>query len=348
MTCRMMACAAGVLVALAASATAQERTAPTPHERMAFLEGTWELEPGGKPESIAAEAGSRETCAWLAGARRHIVCRAFRESAAGRQESMHVLSYDAHAGKYVAWFAFAGGETLHYVGSVDGDRWVMEMQPTPLVPAGLRLRTIITPTANGMRFVEEGSKDGGPWEIGEDYRHKRVSVGDPPSATPAKPSSSDPTKGPSRPRDTHEPMAFFQGAWEFETATTPEVIAKRSGRRETCDWLTGGRRHMVCLQRSRSAEGVEQESIYIISYRQRDSTYVAWFAIPGGQNVVYHGTPTADGWVMELQPTPLVPEGMRVRTTVTRTEGGLRFVDEVSMNGEPWRVTEDYRHRRVK
>ena len=330
-----------------AAAVPQEHAAPSAqHDRMAFFEGTWELEPGGKPASIGREAGRRETCSWLAGARRHMVCRTFRESAAGRQESIYILSYSEHDTKYVAWFAFPGGQTLLYHGTLDGDRWIMELQPTRLMPSGLRVRTTITPSGNGMRFVEEASKDGGPWEVSENYSYKRVPGDQPASATPA--TSSAATKGPSTPSAPHERLAFFEGRWEFETATTPEVIARRSGRRETCEWLAGGRRHIVCLQASKSADGVAQESMYIVSYRESDSTYIAYFAIPGGQNVVYQGTPKEDGWVMELRPTPLVPDGLRIRTTVTRTEDGLRFVDERSTNGAPWQITEDYRNRRIK
>jgi hypothetical protein len=88
--------------------------------------------------------------------------------------------------------------------------------------------------------------------------------------------------------------------------------------------------------------------MYVFSYRGRDSTYVAYFAIPGGQNVTYHGTPVGDGWVMTLQPTPLVPKELQIRTTVTATATGLRFVDERSTDGAAWQVVEDYRHRRVK
>jgi hypothetical protein len=314
---------------------------------MAFFEGTWELEPGGFPASIAREAGRRETCSWLAGARRHILCRTSRESASGRRDSIYVLSYSEHDKKYVAWFAFPDGQNLLYHGTLDGDRWIMELQPTALVPSRLRLRTTVTPTERGMRFVEEGSKDAGAWEVGEDYRYKRITDGSP-APTPAARPASDQAKGPSSPSAPHERLAFFEGRWEFETAATPEVIAKRRGRRETCEWLAGGRRHMVCTQISRAADGTAQESIYILSYRERDSTYLAYFAIPGGENVVFHGTPSDDGWVMDLQPTPLVPAGMRLRTTITRTATGLRFVDESSMDGAPWQVTEDYQHRRMK
>jgi hypothetical protein len=341
----LASCAAAQGSGAAAPKQAEARSAP--HERMAFFEGTWELEPGGFPASIARDAGRHETCSWLAGARRHILCRTSRESAGGSRDSIYVLSYSEHDKKYVAWFAFQDGQNLLYHGTLDGDRWIMELQPTPVVPSRLRLRTTVTPTESGMRFVEEGSNDGGAWEVGEDYRYKRVTADRPAPTSAARPAA-EPAKGPSSPSAPHERLAFFEGRWEFETATTPEVSAKRMGRRETCEWLAGGRRHMVCTQTSKSADGISQESLYILSYRERDSTYLAYFAIPGGENVIFHGTPTEDGWVMELQPTPLVPKGLRMRTTITRTAGGLRFLDESSMDGAPWQLMEDYQHKRTK
>jgi hypothetical protein len=146
-----------------------------PHERLAYLEGTWELEPGGKPESIARQAGRREACGWLPGGRRHMVCRWMGDSPdeAG-VEMMAIHSYREEDATYISYFVFASGPTLMYHGKPDGDRWVMEMQPTPLLPNNMRFRTIATPTRDGIHFVEEGSKDGGPWQIGEDYRYKRV------------------------------------------------------------------------------------------------------------------------------------------------------------------------------
>ena len=316
-----------------------------PHDRMAFFEGVWELEPGGKPESVAKAAGQRETCAWLAGAHRHMICRTFHDSPAGRQQSMHILSYREHDATYVAYFAFSNGPTLIYHAKLDGDRWILEMQPTPL-PNAVRVRTTITPTEHGMRFVEEGSENGGPWAVSEDYHYKRVTSGEQAVATATTSTSAlVAAVPPSAPR---ERMSLFEGRWEFETASTSETIAKRTGRREVCDWLTGGRRHLVCLQSGKSANGSEEESISVLSYRGKDSTYIAYVALPDGHNVTYHGTPVGDGWVMTSRPTPLAPKDLRLRTTVTPTANGLRFVDERSTDGVAWEVVEDYRHRRVK
>jgi hypothetical protein len=153
---------------------------------------------------------------------------------------------------------------------------------------------------------------------------------------------------PSRP---HERMSFFEGTWSME----PGGYFKGGGRtpstahEETCAWLPGGRRHMICRSwRERAGDSTRREAIYILSYREADSTYVAHFAFSNGANLVYHGRPEGDRWIMNLQPTPLWPANERLRTIITAVPGGLRYVEEHSVDGGPWAITEDYRHRRVR
>ena len=180
-------CLSAVLFVLAhitaASAQSPPRQRPDPitpsepHERMRFFEGTWTTD--GKPDAAngsPAPAAYEETCAWLPGARRHMVCRSWAEMtpSAPRREALYVLSYRAADSTYIAHFAFSGGATLTYHGRPEGERWIMNLQPTPLWPANQRLRTIITAVPEGLRFVEESSVDGGRWEITEDYRRRRV------------------------------------------------------------------------------------------------------------------------------------------------------------------------------
>lgn len=148
-----------------------------PHERMTFFEGTWSMEPGAYFKSGATSPPQHEeACAWLPGGRRHMVCRSWRQRPddAIRREAIYILSYQDHNATYSAHFAFANGATLTYVGRVEGDRWVMDMQPSPLLRSNERFRTIITRVGSGLRFVEEHSVDGGPWSITEDYRYRRV------------------------------------------------------------------------------------------------------------------------------------------------------------------------------
>ena len=138
----------------------------TPHEKMTFFEGTWSVEPG----------AHEETCAWLSGGRRHMVCRSWRQRPGEtvRRERIQILSYQQHNATYLAHFAFPNGDTVTYIGRVDGDRWVMDMQPSPLLPSNERFREIITKVGDSLRFVEERSVNGGAWSITEDYQSRRI------------------------------------------------------------------------------------------------------------------------------------------------------------------------------
>jgi hypothetical protein len=151
--------------------------ASAPHEKMTFFEGAWTVDPGADVKSGATTPPQHEErCAWLPGGRRHMVCRSWsqRPGETIRRERIQILSYQTHDATYLAHFAFPNGDTVTYVGRVEGDRWVMDMQPSPLLPSNERFREIITKVGNGLRFVEERSVDGGPWSITEDYRYRRV------------------------------------------------------------------------------------------------------------------------------------------------------------------------------
>ena len=176
-----------LLVHLASPGGAVQTTTPTrpdpsvasaPHEKMAFFEGTWSAEPDPAIKGNASTAAqAEEVCAWLPGGRRHMVCRSWSQQPGEttRRERVQILSYQAHNDTYLAHFAFPNGDTVTYVGRADGDRWVMDMQPSPLLPSNHRFREIITKVGNSLRFVEERSVDGGPWSVTEDYyRHRRL------------------------------------------------------------------------------------------------------------------------------------------------------------------------------
>jgi hypothetical protein len=145
-------------------------------------------------------------------------------------------------------------------------------------------------------------------------------------------------------------MKLFEGTWvpvpgaQAKSGATPSPTAQ-----ETCAWLSGGRRHMVC-RTTYTVEGLSapRESMYILSYREADSTYIAHFAFPGGDNLLYHGRLEGDRWVMDLQPTPLLPANKRLREIITVVPEGLRYVEEQSVDGGPWTITEDYRRRRIR
>ena len=149
------------------------------------------------------------------------------------------------------------------------------------------------------------------------------------------------------PSAPHERLNVFEGTWEPEGAV-PAGTAQQAAARETCEWLTGGRRHLICRVKYQTPEGVTRERTHILSYRVEDSTYIAYFTFPSGDNLLYHGRVEGDRWIMDMQPSPLLPGNKRFREIITPTENGFRYVEEASTDGGPWRVTEDYRMRRVK
>lgn len=144
---------------------------------------------------------------------------------------------------------------------------------------------------------------------------------------------------PARARPAHERLAVFEGTWRALDPADP-------GFQEVCSWLHGGRRHMICRSRRQTPTGhVEQQVAY--SYRGRDSTYIVTAFLPTGQVWRYLGRPEADRWTFDLQGD--VPgNAQRLRMVVTVAADTIRFVEESSEDGGPWRVTEDYRHVRVR
>jgi hypothetical protein len=135
-----------------------------PVERLSVFEGTWGRE--GTPTDKF-----KETCAWLAGGRRHLVCDTETQRPDGASRMLRVHSY--RGGTYTVFVAIGDGPTMTYAGGSDGDRWIFNLQSDrPDNPQ--RLRQIITPTKDRIRFVEESSENGGPWKTTEDYSYVRV------------------------------------------------------------------------------------------------------------------------------------------------------------------------------
>ena len=163
--------------AAAAQGTSAPRRANTPatpspaHERLAAFEGTWTL------IGSASDLASRDTCAWLSGGRRHMVCRRTTESSAGAREEMMIYSYRRSDSTYTVTVLLSGGQVWSYAGRPEGDRWVFYLANSrPDAPQ--RLRQVIATSADTLHFVEEVSQNGGPWRLtdaSEDYKYVRAS-----------------------------------------------------------------------------------------------------------------------------------------------------------------------------
>ena len=169
------------------------------------------------------------------------------------------------------------------------------------------------------------------------------------TAAVAQDSAARPRRDPSEPSAAHERMAVFEGTWTLAPDSAAERATTTPAKHEeTCTWLVGGRRHMVCRSWTEAGNGVRREAIQVMSYRGRDSTYVSHLAFPGGATLTYHGRIEGARWIMNLEPNPSTPANLRIRTIITPEPDALHFVEEASEDGGAWQVTEDYRHLRVR
>ena len=136
---------------------------------------------------------------------------------------------------------------------------------------------------------------------------------------------------PATPRPGHERLAVLEGTWTKKDLPTGEMF------RDTCAWLPEGGRHMICRQRAESSRGVI-EQMAIFSYRGADSTYLLTVLLANGQVWRYEGRPDADRWVFDLVPSR--PDSPRLRQVLIPTGDSIRFLEEVSENGGPWRLSD--------
>jgi hypothetical protein len=163
---------AAALTALVPSSTVGQAPAPAvpsaPHERLAFFEGTWTL------ADAPPEQNFRETCAWLADGRRHMVCRSRWMTPTGPREGLSVFSYSPATGDYLYNGFRAGGAVVTHRGTPKGDGWQFTSEQGEGVDRTMT-RVTITPVEGGdMQFIEESARGGSAWELRAKLRYKRV------------------------------------------------------------------------------------------------------------------------------------------------------------------------------
>jgi hypothetical protein len=149
----------------------------------------------------------------------------------------------------------------------------------------------------------------------------------PPRGLPETPQTGDP----------YQALSFFEGNWT--------IAGLPAGTRfdESCTWLGGVRRHLVCRSRTESANGV-REGLGVFSYRAADGMYVYRSYDPNGEVSVLEGRPAGDGW--QFSSTSGSGASQR-RSRVTITPGGERsftFAEETSVGGGPWQPAAPVRY----
>lgn len=146
---------------------------------------------------------------------------------------------------------------------------------------------------------------------------------------------------PTTPSAPHERLSFFEGFWTVE-----EIPAERAFR-ERCAWLEGGRRHMVCRSRSRSAAGEWREGLSMFSYRPVDSSYVYYGLRPGGATQQLVGGVSPDGATWEFTGDEPRPDGrLRTLVRIARLENGrFRFVEQTARGDAPFTTADTIHYR---
>lgn len=146
---------------------------------------------------------------------------------------------------------------------------------------------------------------------------------------------------PDTPLPPYERLAFFEGTW-----TVADTPPERQFR-ETCAWMEGGRRHMVCRTRSRTASGQWREGISMFSYRASDSTYLYYGLRSGGATDAQAGHATADGWRFSGE-SGTGAARRRVRVTITGTPEGFLLVEDTATGDGPFEKAGEVRYIRLK
>jgi hypothetical protein len=146
---------------------------------------------------------------------------------------------------------------------------------------------------------------------------------------------------PAAPSAPHERLSFFEGFWTVE-----EIPVERAFR-ERCSWLEGGRRHIVCRSRSRSASGEWRDGLSMFSYRPADSTYVYYGLRPSGATQQLVGGVSPDGATWEFTGDEARPDG-RLRTLVRIARlpnGRFRFVEQTARGDSPFTTADTIHYR---
>lgn len=144
-----------------------------PHERLRFFEGRWEV------VGLPAGRHFEETCEWLSGERRHLVCRARTTTsgagagaAAGADHSMSVLSYRPSDATY-QYHGFTSDGAVHTMqGRRSGDVWQFSGEDSSGGTSRRRTRmTIIPGGERSFVLQQETSIGNGPWQREPDVRY---------------------------------------------------------------------------------------------------------------------------------------------------------------------------------
>ena len=137
--------------------------------------------------------------------------------------------------------------------------------------------------------------------------------------------------GISAPLAASEPRAeleVLRGRWTIE--------GQENSYTETCDWLPGGS-FLVCRAEDRS-EKEPSHSLSVLGYSERDGHYTYHGFGSSGTPRTLQGFFQDGVWRFQGQ-TGRPPDWRRWQVTITPSERGFRFREEVSDKAGPWKET---------
>lgn len=150
-------------------AIAQPAGAPSaPHEALAFFEGTWTT------SDATPDDDFRETCAWLAEARRHMVCRSAWQTPAGRREGLSIFSYDPVVDEYRYHGFRPGGAVVAHKGQRLPDGWLFTSDRGTGDDRRQTRVTLLRTAADRFRFLSETAEGSKPWQVGARFEYIRI------------------------------------------------------------------------------------------------------------------------------------------------------------------------------
>jgi hypothetical protein len=150
-----------------------------------------------------------------------------------------------------------------------------------------------------------------------------------------------PASSPTSPSEAHERLAFFEGTWTTSNSTPEDDL------RETCAWLAGGRRHMVCRSRWRT-EGGHREGLSIFSYDSAAREYRYHGFRSGGAVVTQKAERQPNGWLFTSD-QGAGADRVQSRVTIERTaEDRFSFQSESARGADPWQVGVKFEYVRIK
>ncbi len=139
-----------------------------PHEALAFFEGHWTT------SDSTPEDDFKETCAWLAEGRRHMVCRATWKARTGRREGLSIFSHDPETGEYLYHGFRAGGAVVTHKGQRLPEGWSFT-SARGTGPDRVQTRvTIERTTPDRFSFMSETARGDDAWSVGARFDYVRV------------------------------------------------------------------------------------------------------------------------------------------------------------------------------